>query len=98
MFVHRITRQRKKKHKSLLDEVLFIPALFAPFIIIPQIKSVWVDKHTAGVSLITWTSFAIISAICAINGFVQEDKLVYLTNVVLCIANFSVVLGVLVTG
>lgn len=96
MYAANLSKQQKHRKKQVFfDKFMYFIAFLGPFMIIPQIIQVWMYKQTQGVSLVTWAAFAFISTCWVVYGYIHEEKPIILTNFLLAIANFAVVVGVL---
>lgn len=82
----------KKKH--FIDKVIYLIALIAPLMTIPQMMDVWFGRKVDGVSLATWSAYAGVSALWIIYGLYHKEKPVILTNLLLFLFDTAIVIGV----
>lgn len=88
--------QKKNQKKSpVFDKLIYIIAILAPLMTLPQLYKVWTGNHVQGVSIYTWAAYAAISLIWVIYGARQRMMPIICTNGLLLIVDFLVVLGVL---
>jgi len=92
----------KNTHSSnkytFLDYVIYIVAILSPFMTLPQLYLIWVNKTVAGVSAISWSGYVIFNLIWIYYGIVHKDKPIILTNLLWAVFQIFVVLGVLLNG
>ena len=87
-----------KKWIKFLDDIVLIAAIIGPLIIIPQITKIFLLKDATGVSILTWSIFALISIPWIIYGVVHKEKSIIIMNVMFLIFESIVILGVLLYG
>lgn len=83
------------KTARMLDGIMYIVALIAPIMTIPQLVQVWASKQAQGVSLLTWGAYAIVSGLWMIHGITHKDKPFILTQFLLLVLDSLIVVGVL---
>jgi uncharacterized protein with PQ loop repeat len=81
------------KFKSFIDKGVYFVAVFAILMTLPQIFKIWVEKNTAGVSIITWISYFLIATFWLMYGIIHKDKPIIFTNVSWMILDVIIVLG-----
>ena len=91
-------RKARTVHQGVIriafDDSMYLIALVTPILTIPQLLLVWMQRETAGVSLITWGSYAAMSGVWLIYGILHKQKQLVLSQVLLFVLGFGVVLGV----
>jgi uncharacterized protein with PQ loop repeat len=66
---HSLQKAKTKKQTSkiklsnTLNKLVLAVGIIEPLITIPQAYTVWVDKQTAGVSLLTWTGYIVAAVV-----------------------------------
>lgn len=88
---------KRNKNKNV-DRITLIIGLCLPIVSLPQLYDVWISKQTKGVSLITWSFFAVQAAIFAWFAIRHKEKPLIFTYVPLCIVELAIVIGVIVNG
>lgn len=89
-----------KSHKSkpganhLLDSLIYPIAILSPVMTIPQIAEIWIH-HSAKLSLITWGSYATVSAFWFVYGVQHKEKPIIIGNGLSIVAHSLVVIGIL---
>ncbi len=93
---------KRKKHSSnettILDYVVYLVSIISPFMILPQLYLIWVNKETAGVSALSWSSFIFFNFIWIYYGIIHKDKPIIITNLLWAVLQSFVVIGVLLNG
>ncbi len=90
--------KKDSKHSAkakIMDDLMYVVALIAPVMTIPQLLQIWNHKGTQGVSLLTWGSYASVSGLWLIYGIVHKEKPFILTQFLLLILDSLIVIGVL---
>lgn len=85
----------KSREKTIFDYFMYVVGLSASIVTLPQVYDVWVLHNTSGVSLISWLSYAILSAFWIIYGIIRKEKIVLFNSTGLFIVNMAVALGVI---
>lgn len=79
----------------VMDDLMYVVALIAPIMTIPQLLQIWTQKSTQGVSITTWGAYALVSGLWLIYGIVHKEKPFILTQFLLLILDSLIVIGVL---
>ena len=101
---HHIIKKRKAKiplrknrkglsPETVMDNLVYIAALFGVFANIPQLTRIWIDKSVAGVSIITWIGFLLGSSFWLCYGIVHKEKPIIITNALYVAIQFFIVIG-----
>lgn len=85
-----------KKEKHFIDLLVYPMAVIAPIMTLPQLSEIWIKRHVAGVSVITWLAYGLGAGLWAIYGIVHKEKPIILINIILLVLQLSIVAGVLV--
>ena len=94
---HHILKHKHIKPNPFLyfmDRGMYIIALIAPIMTIPQLIDVF-HGHVQGVSLLTWGAYAVVSGLWLVYGFFHKDKPLMLTQFLLLVLDGSIVFFVL---
>jgi uncharacterized protein with PQ loop repeat len=86
----------KEKWKRVFHKIAYVAGLAASVATIPQIIKVWVEKDSSGVSLMTWSSYIVISAILAMYGKIHKERVMVVMYVSLVIVQALIVVGVII--
>lgn len=87
--------KKAREGKHFLDRLIYVIALIAPLMTIPQMLEVLLQHKTQGVSLSTWGAYAGVSGLWVLYGLQHKEKPIILTNLLLFIFDTSIVVGVL---
>jgi uncharacterized protein with PQ loop repeat len=77
---------------SILDGVMFIVAIVAPLLNIPQIYSIIVQGSSAGVSLLSWTLYAVLSGLWLLYAIAHRQKALALSSGFWILSNSAVII------
>lgn len=103
---------RKRKHPSakgtpyphpsrkiaFLDRVVLLVAIIGPLANIPQIMEVYLQRNGAGVSLASWTLYAVFNTIWIVYGIVHKERTILLAHLFWFITQIVVIVGVILYG
>lgn len=80
----------------LLNEFAYVLGIVGPFVSLPQLYSVWIEHDTSGVSILSWTAFALLSMFWCYYGLRHREKPLIISQALWTVMNFLVVAGVLI--
>lgn len=81
-----------------LDKLLMIIAVVSPMMSLPQLYSVFVLHQVAGLSFISWASWALFNLPWIAYGFVHKQKPLVLMYTLWFLINFSTAVGIILYG
>ena len=81
--------------KKFFDKLMYVVALLVPLIPLPQVWEVLVNKNVQGVAVSSWFFFGVVDILWLIYGFIHKEPPIYISNFIITILNFVVVIGVL---
>ena len=84
------------KWKRLMDKLIYFVGASAPIMTLPQLFNIWIDKNTSGVSLITWSSYEVISVFWLIYGIMHREKPIIITHIMLIFVKALIIIGILI--
>lgn len=84
------------KTKRIFDHLIYLAVFVWPIMNIPQLYTVWIEKETAGVNVISWFSFAVVSCLWFVYGILHKEKPIILMNFILILFQLAVAIGVLI--
>jgi uncharacterized protein with PQ loop repeat len=82
--------------RSWLDKVLPVLSIFTMALTVPQVWSVWVDRQTAGVSLLSWGAYTLAACLWLVDGLRKKDKTIWVACIGWIALDAAVFVGVLV--
>lgn len=62
------------KERSLFDRLVLVLGVVESLTTLPQLYEIWIEKQTAGVSVITWIAYCLVECVWLAYGIRQEDK------------------------
>lgn len=91
----RSRRERLTPYQRFLDKLTLAAGIVGPFTVVPQTYSIFSTRSAVDVSLMTWLLIFIMTLPWVFYGLAHRDKTIIISFTMWEIANFSVVLGVL---
>ncbi len=82
----------------VLDHAVFVAGVMGPLMTLPQIEKIYRWHEAAGVSAISWGSFAFFDIIWIGYGLVHRDRAITLAYMLWLVMNSAVALGALIYG
>lgn len=79
----------------MLDVGMYVMAMMGPLMTIPQVEEIFVKKQVAGVSLITWSAFAILAVFWGAYAYIHNEKPLFINASANFIINSLIIIGVL---
>jgi len=73
-------------------------AIVLPFTALPQVYTIWIEHNAAGVSLITWSLFLILSIPFLIYALVHKIKPYIIMNILWIVVYLLVIIGAFIYG
>ena len=86
------------KWKNLIDRLVYFAAIATPFMTLPQLLKIWVEKSAVSISIVTWVAYLINAIIWLIYGIMHKEKPIIVTNVLWILMDISIIIGTLVYG
>ena len=83
-----------KKLRTLMGGI----SVFTMVMTVPQVLTIWIGQHAAGVSLLTWSTYLLSAMIWFWFGIRRRDMNIYLPCVGWMILDSTVIAGVVVYG
>jgi uncharacterized protein with PQ loop repeat len=108
VFIHQHRRKRvfqnlqpyphNKFCYRLLDGVVSVVAVVAPFASLPQLLQIWIDHATKGVSLTTWSLFLFFNLPLLLYSIVHKDARLTTMYSIGTVINIFIVTGIILFG
>lgn len=80
--------------RVVFDDGMYLVALVTPILTIPQLLTIWIQRQTGGVSLLTWGAYAAMSGVWLIYGLLHRQKPLVVSQACLFVIDLAVVLGI----
>jgi hypothetical protein len=81
--------------ESLMKRVLALMSFMTMAMTVPQVWIVWVDRQTAGVSLLSWGAYLVSALLWFGHGLHQRDRNIYLACIGWIALDLAVIAGVM---
>ena len=92
---HQMNRTQTRPHPAaLMSRVLALMSFVTMAMTIPQVWIVWVDRQTAGVSLLSWGAYLASVVLWFGHGLHQGDRNIYIACLGWIALDLAVILGV----
>ena len=85
----------KDRVKLLVDKIVYVIAFVNPIMNLPQLLKIWINQDAAGISLVSWCSFALFSIIWFFYGVVHKEKPIIIMNASLFVVQVGIIIGTL---
>lgn len=85
-----------ERGKKFFDEFMYVIAIIGPFMILPQVMEILVNKNVQGISVATWFLFGVTAIFWFVYGILHKERPIALASFLSIIFNFLVVIGVLI--
>lgn len=86
------------KFKKNFDKLILAIAIMVPVFNLPQLFKIWGYKDAAGVSFISWISFAIFSVLWLCYGILHKEKPLIVMYFFLIIIQVLIAVGAFIYG
>jgi len=89
------SKRRFHDHRGLdyMHRIVVVSSIIMPLTTLPQIYKIWAFQNATGISLITWTSYAILAIPLLIFSYVHKIKLIFFMNILWLIVYAAVITG-----
>lgn len=81
--------------KRWLDRAVYAAGILSPLMTIPQAMQVWETRDVTGLSLVTWGTYVVSSAVWTVYGIVHKERPIVLSNVLFFVLNGMITAGIL---
>lgn len=84
-----------KKPVTPFDHLMYVVAVVAPLLTVPQFLDVWIRKDVSGLSLFTWSAYAVMSFLWLLYWKEHHKTWILLGHIIILLLNSGIVLGIL---
>lgn len=77
------------------DRLMYVAALAAPLVLLPQVLTLYETKDASSLSLVTWSFLGVINALWVIYGWLHKERIIFVSTFLLCILDMTIVAGIL---
>lgn len=102
--VRHLSKRRKKRLSGLptrasivkdaFDILMYPVAIAAPLALLPQVLQVYRTQDASPLALPTWLMLGLLNLVWLLYGWVHQERPIILTNLMLAILNFAVVVAI----
>jgi len=89
-------RTRSHRLVRTMDALAYMASFTSLFFTLDQVRIIWLEHTTAGVSLLSWTFYTVSAAVWLCYGLVHRERIIIVVNSFAVVANGCIVLGLLV--
>lgn len=93
--VKKIREMHQSKSHQILNSLAYALGIIGPLMTVPQIYKVWIQRDVAGLSLLSWGAFAVLSIFWCYYAFVHKERPLIISQGLWALMNIFVVTGVL---
>ena len=79
------------KFKNILDKAMYVIGALSPLMMIPQIYKIWCEKNGENISVVTWSTFALVSCFWILYGILHKEKQIIFIHVLIFLMSSIVV-------
>jgi len=79
-----------------VDALAYIVSILSLLFTVDQVRIIWVEHQSSGVSLLSWGFYAISALVWFIYGLIHKDRVIVNTNFLWFAFSLLVVIGVVV--
>jgi uncharacterized protein with PQ loop repeat len=81
------------KWKRILDKSMFVIGLIGPFMMIPQILKVHIEKNASSIAISSWILFLFVALSWTIYGLSHKEKVIIISNIAWVISYILIIIG-----
>ena len=86
--------QENRKIKKLIDRSIYFVGMLGPLMTTPQILKIWYEQSATGLSVITWSAYAMVNAFWILYGIVHKERPIVLIHLASFMTLSIVVIGI----
>jgi len=80
----------------LLDKLVYFFGIIMVIMTLPQAIIIWSNKSAIDVSLLTWGTYLIMSAVMATYGYVHKKNPIFISYFAVTIVEIFIVIGIII--
>jgi uncharacterized protein with PQ loop repeat len=93
-----LTKKTQKRISWFIEKTVYFFAIIGPIMTIPQVYKIWAFQTAAGLSLITWSAYILISIFWLLLGIFTKNKPIMLANFFWVLIHISIITGIVLYG
>ena len=86
------------KAVTFMNRLLGVMSIATMLMTIPQVMTIWLGHHAAGVSVVSWSAYLVSAMLWFWHGLKQHDKNIYLPCVGWIALDAAVIVGAVIYG
>ncbi len=95
---HKHKRSRPSQAHPFLDRLVYVAAIVSPLMTIPQLWKIWIEQNASGISLITWSTYLLVSIVWLSYGIAHKERAIILSNLFWVAMIPGIILGTILYG
>jgi uncharacterized protein with PQ loop repeat len=88
----------KKRDLPVLEKLVGIIAIAYPLTGLPQLYKIWIEKEVAGVSLLSWSFFLVVTLVLICYSWLKGEKKLSLMWSSWAVIYVAVIVGLLINA
>lgn len=90
----KIKRSKKNSFFTTFDKLMYVIAFLGPLLTVPQVIQIFSTHSAAGVSIVTWLGYQVLTIMWVIYGVGRKDVPLILTEVLWFTVQALVIVGI----
>lgn len=95
--LHHLQNRKRARARplSFIDRIIYCAAILSPLALAPQVLHLFITKNASSFYLPTWLLLGCINGLWVMYGIQHRERPIVLTNALLALLNFIIVVGIL---
>lgn len=90
--------KHSKRLASGVDALVYIVSTLSLIFTIDQVRIIWIEHNASGISLLSWSFYALSAGTWFFYGYIHKDKIIIITNLLWAAFSLLIVIGVMTYG
>ena len=95
---HNQKQKRVTKPHPVLDRLIYVAAIASPIMTLPQLWKIWIEQNASGISVITWSTYLIVSFVWLYYGVVHKERVIIFNQLIWLIMIPGIIIGTVLYG
>lgn len=95
---HRVLIAEKKTKALFVDRLTYVAAIMEPVITLPQVYIIFRTQSAAGISILTWIGYELMTFIWIWYAVVHKERLILLYQGLFALFQLGVIIGAILYG
>lgn len=93
------TKKKSQLNKILLvDRITLLASIAGPIITLPQLYDIYHGQSAAGVSIVSWVGYELLTLIWIWYGIVHKNKIILAGQILYVVIQLGIIIGALIYG